>query len=201
MQPMIVAKRKVWQLRLKRATDFVVALSATIVLLPLLALIALAIIIDSPGSPLFVQKRVGRDGKLFDIFKFRTMYKGTPDLATDLMVKMQQSPITRVGKFLRKTSLDELPQLLNVIAGQMSIVGPRPALFNQYELTAKREAHGVLSMPPGITGWAQINGRDDLPDDTKVQMDEWYCMQWHYLLDWQIIFRTFIEVIRRRGAM
>jgi O-antigen biosynthesis protein WbqP len=198
---MRVAKRSAWQLALKRITDLILCVWATIVLAPWLVLIALAIVIDSPGSPIFVQKRVGRDGRLFDILKFRTMYTGTPNVETHLMLKMQKSPVTRVGAVLRKTSLDELPQLINVILGQMSLVGPRPALYNQYELTEARKKAGVLTMRPGITGWAQINGRDDLPDDKKIELDAWYCMQWHYFLDWKIIGLTIVEVIRRRGAM
>ena len=124
---------------------------------------------------------------------------GTPDLATDKM-QLLPSPVTRVGNYLRKTSLDELPQLINVALGEMSLVGPRPALYNQTELTAKRIAAGVLDFPPGITGWAQINGRDELPDDVKVASDQWYCQNWKYWLDWRIIFSTIKAVLTRRGA-
>jgi O-antigen biosynthesis protein WbqP len=128
------------------------------------------------------------------------MYLGTPNLATDQMQKLA-SPITRVGHWLRKTSLDELPQLVNVACGNMSLVGPRPALYNQTELTAKRQSQGVLKFPPGITGWAQINGRDELSDDLKVEADKWYCQNWTYWLDWQIIFSTFKAVLSNRGAI
>jgi O-antigen biosynthesis protein WbqP len=188
-------------LGLKRATDLSIAGTASLLLLPLLGLVAVAICVDSPGSPLFSQRRVGKNGKLFDIYKFRTMRIGTPNVATELMVKMERSPITRVGAILRKTSLDELPQLLNVIKGEMSLVGPRPALFNQYELTEMRAGAGALSMAPGITGWAQINGRDELTDQEKVAFDAWYCSNWTYGLDWLIILRTFSEVFRQRGAL
>jgi O-antigen biosynthesis protein WbqP len=169
-------------------------------LAPWLLLFALLIKLDSRGPAIFRQKRVGRFGKLFEIYKFRSMKEGTPDLATD---KMQQlpTPVTKIGAFLRKTSLDELPQLVNVALGEMSLVGPRPALYNQTELTAKRSAAGVLDFPPGITGWAQINGRDELPDDVKVQADQWYCQNWSYWLDWQIIFSTIQAVISKRGAI
>jgi len=158
----------------KRLTDIIRATTALVLLAPLLAILSIAIKIDSSGPAFFTQRRVGVNGKLFDILKFRTMFFGTPDLPTDQMLKLP-SPITRTGKFLRATSLDELPQLLNVIKGDMSIVGPRPALYNQTELTAKREKRGVLRFRPGITGWAQTHGRDELADDAKVEYDAWYC--------------------------
>jgi O-antigen biosynthesis protein WbqP len=110
------------------------------------------------------------------------------------------SPVTKVGELLRKTSLDELPQLVNVVLGQMSLVGPRPALYNQTDLTTKREASGVLKFMPGITGWAQVNGRDELPDDVKVAADKWYCDNWNYWLDWRIIAMTFKAVLSKRGV-
>lgn len=184
----------------KRATDFALALCATIFLAPLLVLTCIAICLDSPGSPIFTQKRVGKNGDLFDIYKFRTMFVGAPNISTELMAKMERSPITRVGAWLRKTSIDELPQLINIFRGEMSLVGPRPALYNQYELTEERQKVGALSMPPGITGWAQVNGRDELSDEIKVQMDAWYCANWSYWLDWRIVARTVLEVVAGRGA-
>jgi len=183
----------------KRLTDVVVSTIASILFSPLLLAIAASIKLDSTGPALFRQKRVGTDGEFFEIYKFRTMYVGTPDVPTDEMLK-RPSPVTSVGKVLRRTSLDELPQLINVLKGEMSIVGPRPALYNQVDLTAKRQARGVLRFPPGITGWAQINGRDELPDDVKVDADAWYCDNWSYWLDWKIIFATCKAVIGRRGA-
>ncbi|MBY0358818.1 MAG: sugar transferase [Candidatus Obscuribacterales bacterium] len=183
----------------KRLTDIALCLPTTLLFLPLMLLIAICIKIDSPGPVIFKQKRVGRQGKLFDIYKFRTMRQGTPNLATNLMQNMQ-SAITPVGGFLRKTSLDELPQIFNVLKDEMTIVGPRPALYNQTELTELRQKAGVLNFLPGITGWAQVNGRDELPDQTKVEMDKWYCTHWTYTLDWQIIFMTVKTVITRRGA-
>ncbi len=183
----------------KRITDFILALSALLAGSVVLIAIAVAIKLDSRGPIIFKQKRVGKDGQLFEIYKFRTMATGTPDLPTDQMLLLP-SPITRVGKFLRKTSLDELPQLVNVLVGQMSLVGPRPALYNQTDLTTKREVSGVLEFPPGITGWAQVNGRDELADDVKVAADQWYCENWNYWLDWRIIALTFKAVFSKRGA-
>jgi len=185
----------------KRLTDIAIALTALIGLsIILLIPLAIWICLDSPGGPLFKQKRIGRKGSLFEIYKFRTMQTGTPDLPTDQMLKLP-SRVTKAGAFLRKTSLDELPQLINVLSGEMSLVGPRPALYNQTELTRMREAAGVLNFPPGITGWAQINGRDELADDVKVAADKWYCDNWSYWLDWRIIFQTFGAVLSKRGAV
>ncbi len=187
------------QLALKRFTDLSLCLAATFFLSPLLIMLAFAIKLDSSGPVIFKQKRVGKNGHFFEIYKFRTMHTGTPDLPTDQMLKLP-SPVTRVGRLMRATSLDELPQIFNVIKNEMAIVGPRPALYNQTELTAKRESAGVLRFPPGITGWAQVNGRDELPDEVKVSMDKWYCDNWNYFLDWKIILMTFQAVTSRRGA-
>lgn len=184
---------------MKRLTDIALAGSALLCLAPVLAVVAVAIKRDSEGPVIFEQKRFGVNGTFFNIYKFRTMRLGTPNLPTDQMLKLP-SPITPVGNFLRKTSLDELPQLLNVLKGEMSLVGPRPALYNQIELTQKRQEVGVLRFLPGITGWAQVNGRDELPDDQKVKMDQWYCDNWNYWLDWKIVFYTVRTVITRRGA-
>jgi O-antigen biosynthesis protein WbqP len=192
-------KSKVGAMLAKRLTDIFISVSALLGFAPLLAIIAILIKLDSEGPIIFKQRRVGQDGEFFEIYKFRTMRTGTPDLPTDQMLKLE-SPITRVGSFLRKTSLDELPQLFNVLAGQMSLVGPRPALYNQVELTEKRKSEGVLRFPPGITGWAQVNGRDELPDDVKVKADKWYCEHWTYWLDWRIIFLTFGAVFSKKGA-
>ncbi len=192
-------KSKVEAMLAKRLTDIFISVSALLGFAPLLAIIAVLIKLDSNGPVIFKQRRVGQDGEFFEIYKFRTMRIGTPDLPTDQMLKLE-SPITRVGSFLRKTSLDELPQLFNVLAGQMSLVGPRPALYNQVELTEKRKSEGILRFPPGITGWAQVNGRDELPDDVKVKADKWYCEHWNYWLDWRIIFLTFGAVFSKKGA-
>ncbi|MBZ0187544.1 MAG: sugar transferase [Candidatus Obscuribacterales bacterium] len=184
---------------MKRLTDIVLASLALLGLLPLAPFLALAILAESRGPVIFKQKRVGRNGRFFQIYKLRTMRAGTPNLPTDQMLNLP-SPITRVGAILRKTSLDEIPQLFNVLTGDMSLVGPRPALYNQTALTAMREEAGVLEFAPGITGWAQINGRDELPDETKVELDKWYCQNWNYWLDWRIILSTFGAVLSKRGA-
>lgn len=186
------------QLALKRATDLAISVTAGLILSPALLAVAVAIKLDSSGPIVFQQKRFGKDGGFFNIYKFRTMHTGTPDLPTDQMQKLP-SPVTRVGKILRSTSLDELPQIFNVIKNDMSIVGPRPALYNQTQLTDMRRSAGVLRFPPGITGWAQVNGRDELPDEVKVKMDKWYCDNWNYFLDWKIMFMTFQTIITRRG--
>jgi O-antigen biosynthesis protein WbqP len=198
--PTIEQKLSSPALSLKRATDLTLSGLVFLGFLPLFGLIWLAIRLDSPGPALFKQKRVGLNGELFEILKFRTMRVGTPNVATEIMLKMGTNPITRVGAVLRKTSLDELPQLLNVLRGDMSIVGPRPALFNQYELTEKRLRAGALRMLPGITGWAQVNGRDELSDEEKVEYDRWYVENWRYWLDWKIIAKTASVVIDRRGV-
>ncbi len=189
------------KLGMKRATDFLLSSIAIICFSPVLLAVAVAIKLDSPGPIVFKQRRIGLNGEEFEILKFRTMHKGTPQVATDLMMKMDRSPITRVGAFLRKSSLDEIPQLFNVVRGEMSIVGPRPALYNQYALTEMRKNSGVLRFPPGITGWAQVNGRDELSDEVKVDFDRWYCDNWNYVLDWRVIFMTVAAVFNRRGAM
>ncbi len=188
------------QLLGKRLTDIAISLLAIIFLTPLIVILFIIIKIDSPGPIFFRQRRVGRDGTFFKIFKFRTMFAGTPDLPTDEMLKLSYSPVTRAGKFLRATSLDELPQLINVLKGEMSLVGPRPALYNQIELTNKRKACGVLEFLPGVTGLAQVSGRDELPDEVKVSFDKWYCEHWNYWLDWSIVLATFKAIASRRGV-
>jgi O-antigen biosynthesis protein WbqP len=188
------------QLLFKRFTDFIVSLTMLLALFPLLLVIAIIICLDSAGLAIYRQKRVGRHGNYFQIYKFRTMYEGTPDLPTNEM-QILPTPVTKFGKLLRQTSLDELPQLFNILKGEMSLVGPRPALYNQEELTAKRLQAGVLEFPPGISGWAQVNGRDELSDSVKIELDKWYVDHWHYFLDWQIIFATFKAVLSRRGAI
>jgi O-antigen biosynthesis protein WbqP len=186
-------------LAIKRAADVVLSLSAIVALSPILVFCALSIKLDSPGPIIFKQRRFGLNGEFFEIYKFRTMLTGTPDLPTDQMMKLP-SRITKVGHILRKTSLDELPQLFNVINGEMSLVGPRPALYNQVELNRKRQDAGVLRFYPGITGWAQVNGRDELPDDDKVQADKWYCDNWSLALDIKIVAMTFGAIASKRGA-
>ena len=186
--------------RFKRIIDLLVCVPALLLSLPLWAIIALAIRLGSPGGVLFRQERVGRNGRLFVLWKFRTMQANTPTLPTDQMsAQLGQSRVTRVGRLLRRTSLDELPQLVNVIRGEMSLVGPRPALPMQTDLNARRQAAGVHRLLPGITGWAQINGRDDLDDAAKVACDQWYCEHRSLRLDLVILVRTLLPVATGRG--
>jgi len=183
---------------LKRGFDLVVALAALIVLAPLLAAVALAVRLDSPGPAIFWSQRVGRDEKLFSMPKFRTMRVGTPQLPTHLLTD-GAARLTGIGGFLRRTSLDELPQLWSVLTGAMSLVGPRPALFNQDDLLALRRAAGVDALRPGITGWAQVNGRDELDLEQKVALEAEYRARAGLLFDLRILFVTAAQVLRPRG--
>ena len=185
---------------IKRGADVILSLLALICLSPVYLIVALAVKLSSPGPVLFRQKRVGRGGRLFTIYKFRTMRTDTPrDTATHLL----QDPsryITRVGAFLRRSSLDELPQFFNVLKGDMSIVGPRPALYNQYDLIAAREKAGVNAVRPGITGLAQISGRDELPIPVKVRYDREYVENLSLNMDAHCFFGTIISVLRAEGV-
>ena len=176
---------------LKAAMDFVISLVALVVLAVPMGILAVIIKLDDRGPVFFRQKRIGRDQKTFMILKFRTMRTDTPkDTATHLLADPQRY-ITKVGKFLRKTSLDELPQLLNILAGHMSIVGPRPALWNQYDLMEEREKYGVHQVRPGLTGWAQVNGRDELEIPVKARLDGQYIEKFGFLMDVRCFFATF----------
>ena len=185
---------------IKRGADVILSLLALICLSPVYLIVALAVKLSSPGPVLFRQKRVGRGGRLFTIYKFRTMRTDTPrDTATHLL----QDPsryITRVGAFLRRSSLDELPQFFNVLKGDMSIVGPRPALYNQYDLIAAREKAGVDAVRPGITGLAQINGRDELPIPVKVRYDREYVENLSLRMDVRCFFGSIWAVLRADGV-
>lgn len=184
----------------KRIIDIVASFSGIILLSPLLLLIILVIKLDSQGPILFKQKRIGRYKKPFMIFKFRTMRMDTPkDMPTHLLDN-PASFITKSGAFLRKTSMDELPQLFNILFGQMSVVGPRPALWNQYDLIAARDAVHANDLRPGLTGWAQINGRDELAIDVKAKLDGDYVKQMSLWFDIQIFFKTIFSVLRREGV-
>jgi O-antigen biosynthesis protein WbqP len=184
---------------LKRALDLLITLFAgAIFIVPAVAL-ALVIRITSPGPILYWSPRVGRHGRIFQMPKFRTMKVGTPQVATDKLAD-PASRLTPVGGALRKLSLDELPQLWSVIKGDMSLVGPRPALFNQHELIAARKARGIDALRPGITGWAQINGRDDIPEWRKVELDEEYLRRLSFWFDLQILWLTAWRVVRRDGV-
>ncbi len=156
---------------------------------PVILAVALAVRLTSPGPAIFRTQRVGRDNQLFSMLKFRTMRTDTPQVATHLMSDPRRF-LTPMGGFLRKTSLDELPQLLNVLRGEMSLVGPRPALFNQHDLVALRSQKGVQALVPGITGWAQVNGRDDLPIPVKVDYDAYYLRHRSLLFDLRILLLT-----------
>ena len=158
-------------MKIKRLMDIVLSLAGLILLSPLFLLLIVLIKLDSKGPVLFKQKRVGLHKSHFYILKFRTMRIDTPkDTPTHLLENPDQW-ITKMGKFLRKTSLDELPQIINILKGEMSIIGPRPALWNQYDLIEERDKYGANDVPPGLTGWAQINGRDELPTEVKAQLD------------------------------
>src|SRR5665647_729696 len=184
---------------IKNVLDFVFALLLTILLSPILVLIMLLIKLDSRGPVLFKQRRIGKDGVEFGIYKFRSMGVEAPrDLPTHVFSNAE-SYITGVGMFLRKSSLDELPQLFNILKGQMSFIGPRPALWNQFDLIEARKSMGADTIKPGITGWAQVNGRDELPISEKARLDGVYVEKISFLLDLKILFLTIIHVISRKG--
>jgi O-antigen biosynthesis protein WbqP len=183
----------------KRAFDILAALAGLIMLAPVMAVIALAVRIDSPGPALHWSSRVGRYNRLFKMPKFRTMKTGAPNVATHLLAD-PDAWITPLGRFLRRSSLDELPQLWSVLVGDMSLVGPRPALFNQDDLVALRTAAGVEALRPGVTGWAQINGRDDLPNTDKARLDADYLARGGLLLDIRIIVITLVAAFSGRGV-
>ena len=185
----------------KRALAIVLSLVGLLTLGWLLILLSIAIKLDSPGPVLFRQKRVGLGKSHFYILKFRTMRIDTPkDMPTHLLVNPEQY-ITRVGRFLRKTSLDELPQLFNILAGHMAIVGPRPALWNQFDLIAERDKYGANDIRPGLTGWAQINGRDELEIDVKARYDGEYVERMSLAFDTRCILGTVTAVLRRDGVV
>ncbi|HEL9651561.1 TPA: sugar transferase [Streptococcus suis] len=186
---------------LKRVIDMVFSGLAIVVLSPVLLLIAIAIKLDSKGPVLFKQKRVGKNKTHFMIYKFRSMYVDAPsDMPTHLL-KDPKAMITKVGAFLRKTSLDELPQLFNIFKGEMAIVGPRPALWNQYDLIEERDKYGANDIRPGLTGWAQINGRDELEIDEKSKLDGYYVQNMSLGLDIKCFLGTFLSVARSEGVV
>ena len=186
---------------IKRGIDFVLSLLGLIVLSPVFLALIIAIRVDSPGPVLFRQKRVGIHKTHFSILKFRTMRIDTPkDMPTHLLQNPEQY-ITRVGKFLRKTSLDELPQIINILKGDMAIVGPRPALWNQYDLIEERDKYGANDIRPGLTGWAQINGRDELEIPVKARFDGEYVEKMGMKMDLRCFFGTFLSVLRGDGVV
>ncbi len=184
---------------MKRAVDIAGALAGLVLLSPLLLALALAVRLETPGPPLHWSRRVGRRNAIFPMPKFRTMRLGAPDVATHLLAE-PEAWVTPLGRFLRRTSLDELPQLWSVLTGHMSLVGPRPALFNQDDLVALRTEAGVDALRPGITGWAQVNGRDELPIPDKVKLDREYLDRRSLAFDLAILLATAKAAITGRGV-
>ena len=188
-------------LKIKRLLDITISFVGLVVLLPLFIILVIAIKVDSYGPVLFKQKRIGIHKTYFYILKFRTMRIDTPkDTPTHLLEKPEQW-ITKVGKFLRKTSLDELPQIINILKGEMSIVGPRPALWNQYDLISERDKYKANDIRPGLTGWAQINGRDELDIETKAKFDGEYLRLLSFKMDLRCFFTTIYKIIKSDGVV
>lgn len=186
---------------IKEILDKLLAFIGLVILSPIFLILIIAIKCDSKGPILFKQKRVGIHKTYFDILKFRTMRTDTPkDMPTHLLKNPEQY-ITKVGKFLRKTSLDELPQIINILKGDMAIVGPRPALWNQYDLIEERDKYGANDILPGLTGWAQINGRDELPIEVKAKYDGDYVKKMGFMMDIRCIFGTVISVAKQDGVV
>jgi len=188
-------------LKIKRLLDIVLSLIGLVLLSPLFLILVVAIKLDSKGPVLFKQKRVGIHKSHFNILKFRTMRIDTPKDTPTHMLKNPEQYITRVGKFLRKTSLDELPQIWNILIGHMSIIGPRPALWNQYDLIAERDKYGANDVRPGLTGWAQINGRDELPIEVKAKLDGEYVKKLSFAMDVECFFKTIVSVVKCDGIV
>jgi O-antigen biosynthesis protein WbqP len=185
---------------IKRILDLLLAAAGAVILSPILLLAALAIRLDSPGPVMFRQKRVGKHKTYFEILKFRTMRTDCPkDVPTHLM-KDPSRWLTRTGRFLRRTSIDELPQIFNILKGDMSIVGPRPALWNQYDLIEERDKYGANDVTPGLTGWAQVNGRDELDIEEKARLDGEYVRNLSFAMDLKCFLRTITAVIRAEGV-
>lgn len=184
---------------MKRVFDLSVSLIMIFILLLFILTIAILIKITSTGPILFWSNRVGKNNIFFKMPKFRTMHSNTPAVATHLLKNPSQY-LTPIGSFLRKTSLDEIPQLWNILLGDMSFVGPRPALFNQYDLIKLRTSKGIHHLVPGLTGWAQVNGRDELSIAEKVNFDAEYLKKKSFIFDLKILYLTFIKIIRREGV-
>ena len=186
---------------IKRVIDFILSLVGLILLSPVFIILCLWIKLDSKGPILFKQKRFGKNKTFFYIYKFRTMRIDTPsDMPTHMLSNPDQY-ITRAGKFLRKTSLDELPQIINILKGEMAIIGPRPALWNQDDLIAERDRYHANDVTPGLTGWAQINGRDELEIEVKAKLDGDYVKQMSFLFDMKCFFGTITSVLKSDGVV
>lgn len=188
-------------LKIKRPLGFSIALVACLVLIPVFILIMAAIKIESRGPVFFKQKRVGLNKNHFNILKFRTMYIETPNDTPTHLLADPDVYITRIGKILRKTSLDELPQLFNILKGEMAFVGPRPALWNQYDLIDERDKYQANNTLPGLTGWAQINGRDELPIEIKAKLDGEYIQRMGILMDTRCFIATIFSVLKSDGVV
>jgi O-antigen biosynthesis protein WbqP len=184
----------------KRIIDIIISFVGIIVLSPLLILLSFIIKFTSKGPVFFKQNRVGKNSKIFKILKFRTMYIETPKDMPTHMLENADNYITKIGKFMRKTSLDELPQLFNILSGKMSLIGPRPALYNQYDLIAERDKYDVNLLRPGLTGWAQINGRDELSIEKKASLDGEYVKRISLFFDIKIFFKTIMKVLEKDGV-
>ena len=187
--------------KIKRVIDFILSLTAIIILFPVLLILVIAIKAESRGPIFFKQKRVGIHKSYFMIYKFRTMRIDTPKDVPTHLLKNPDQYITKVGHFLRKTSLDELPQLINIVRGDMAIVGPRPALWNQYDLIAERDKYHANDILPGLTGGAQINGRDELEIPVKAKLDGEYVKKMSFLFDLRCLFGTVFSVLRSDGVV
>ena len=188
-------------LKVKRLIDIILSLVGLILLSPLFLILIIAIKLDSEGPVLFKQKRVGINKSHFYILKFRTMRIDTPKDVPTHLLEDPEKWITRVGKFLRRTSLDELPQIINILRGEMSIIGPRPALWNQYDLIEERDKYGANDVRPGLTGWAQINGRDELPIEVKAKLDGEYVDKMSFWMDVKCFFGTIVSVVKKDGVV
>lgn len=184
---------------MKRMVDLLLVLGAALILAVPLVIVSILVRLTSPGPALYWSDRVGRNNHIFQMPKFRSMRVGTPAVATHLLAD-PASHLTPIGSFLRKSSLDELPQLWSILVGDMSFVGPRPALFNQADLIEQRTTLGVHRLVPGLTGWAQVNGRDELPIPQKVALDAYYARHQSLALDLRVIWMTFLKVLRRDGV-
>lgn len=186
---------------IKKVVDFILAMGSLIVLSPVFLVLIIVIKLDSKGPILFKQKRIGMHKTYFNILKFRTMRIDTPQDTPTHLLKNSEQYITKVGKILRKTSLDELPQILNILSGSMAFIGPRPALWNQYDLIAERDKYGANDIRPGLSGWAQINGRDELPIEIKAKLDGEYIEKMSFVFDLKCLFGTIASVLKGNGVV
>lgn len=194
-------KRNIYDIVWKRIIDIVLSFFGLVILSPTFLILCIAIYLDDPGPIFFAQKRVGRNKQYFRLHKFRSMKMSTPHDVPTHMLENPEQYITKVGKFLRKSSLDELPQIGDIFIGNMSVIGPRPALWNQDLLTAERDKYGANNVKPGLTGWAQINGRDELEISVKAKLDGEYVKKESFLFDFRCFMGTFFSVLRSEGVV